>query len=284
MVSNYATDGSGKSGFTLIELLVVIAIIALLAAILFPVFASAREKARQTTCTSNMKQIGLMFTQYEQDFDDMLPYAESSAGNATATPPRSWDQEIKPYSGVGVITSNAPNSSIFACPDDTISRGSSLTIRSYAMVRSRGNGVAQSAVTVNGASVSLGRPLNAILAPSSTFLLAEWPTKYNYLTSNSDPFVDTPDQPIGTNAYFGQDCIDPGASSSGDCVTQIGSFYHSGGFNYLYCDGHVKWMIPSQTIGTGDNGSGTGTYVSNGASFTCSAQSPCGAWTIDPND
>ncbi len=62
-----------KQGFTLIELLVVIAIIAILAAILFPVFAQAREKARQTTCASNEKQMGLAILQYQQDYDEMFP-------------------------------------------------------------------------------------------------------------------------------------------------------------------------------------------------------------------
>ena len=62
-----------RRGFTLIELLVVIAIIAILAAILFPVFAKAREKARQITCTSNEKQLGLAFLQYVQDYDETYP-------------------------------------------------------------------------------------------------------------------------------------------------------------------------------------------------------------------
>src|SRR5688572_26955246 len=64
---------SRKRGFTLIELLVVIAIIAILAAILFPVFAQAREKGRQATCLSNMKQLSLAVTLYAQDFDETLP-------------------------------------------------------------------------------------------------------------------------------------------------------------------------------------------------------------------
>src|SRR5438552_10933255 len=62
-----------RKGFTLIELLVVIAIIAILAAILFPVFAQAREKARQTSCLSNLKQVGLGFIMYTQDYDEQFP-------------------------------------------------------------------------------------------------------------------------------------------------------------------------------------------------------------------
>lgn len=69
-----------RKGFTLIELLVVIAIIAILAAILFPVFAKAREKARQTSCLSNCKQLGLGLYMYTQDYDEMLPFNFVSDG------------------------------------------------------------------------------------------------------------------------------------------------------------------------------------------------------------
>src|SRR5256886_10682968 len=62
-----------RTAFTLIELLVVIAIIAILAALLFPVFAQAREKARQAACMSNLRQIGMGFAQYVQDYDELLP-------------------------------------------------------------------------------------------------------------------------------------------------------------------------------------------------------------------
>ncbi|MBM3493334.1 MAG: prepilin-type N-terminal cleavage/methylation domain-containing protein [Armatimonadetes bacterium] len=83
-----------RKGFTLIELLVVIAIIAILAAILFPVFAQAREQARSTACLSNTKQIGLSVKMYAQDFDEQYP-------NGTYPGPRNWEvnQDVNPYTG-----------------------------------------------------------------------------------------------------------------------------------------------------------------------------------------
>ena len=80
-----------RKGFTLIELLVVIAIIAILAAILFPVFAKAREKARTSSCQSNLKQIGLAITQYVQDYDETLPQRYMGAEAY------SWRVCVSPY-------------------------------------------------------------------------------------------------------------------------------------------------------------------------------------------
>ncbi len=83
---------SQSRGFTLIELLVVIAIIALLAAILFPVFARARENARKSSCINNCKQMGLGFLQYAQDYDEMLP-----CGYSAGPPARDWTNDIASY-------------------------------------------------------------------------------------------------------------------------------------------------------------------------------------------
>lgn len=85
---------SARSGFTLIELLVVIAIIAILAAILFPVFAQAREKARQTTCLSNEKQMGTAMMMYVQDFDEQFPMLQYYDQNGL---PVIWSSAIYPY-------------------------------------------------------------------------------------------------------------------------------------------------------------------------------------------
>src|SRR5687767_15336393 len=95
-----------KSGFTLIELLVVIAIIAILAAILFPVFARARENARRTSCASNLKQISLGFLQYAQDYDERLPlprwFTGAYMGFAMASP-----DPAKPGKAYDVNTGNS---------------------------------------------------------------------------------------------------------------------------------------------------------------------------------
>jgi len=101
-----------NSGFTLIELLVVIAIIAILAAILFPVFASARDKARATECLSNEKQIALAITQYVQDYDGGLPVISYYSGTTATVPlvPGSWMVTLYPYT---------KTYSIYSCPSDT---------------------------------------------------------------------------------------------------------------------------------------------------------------------
>src|SRR5256712_1537746 len=97
---------SGRA-FTLIELLVVIAIIAILAAILFPVFAQAREKARATQCLSNMKQLGMALMQYVQDYDETYPYY---AGPVTAQRPELYIWSIfQPY---------VKNGQVLRCPSD----------------------------------------------------------------------------------------------------------------------------------------------------------------------
>jgi len=100
-----------RKGFTLIELLVVIAIIAILAAILFPVFAKAREKARQTSCLSNLKQLGLSCHMYFSDYDEnLLHYRHELPGNTSI----SWRDMVEPY---------VKNTQIFICPSRQTEQG-----------------------------------------------------------------------------------------------------------------------------------------------------------------
>ena len=123
-----------QQGFTLIELLVVIAIIAILAAILLPVFAQARESARRTSCESNMKQLGLAVIQYEEDFDEKLPL--------NTTQPY-WDGEIFTYIKSG---------GVYKCPDDSSGQ------MSY-MFNNSGN--------------LLGSNIAIVVNPAGTVMLAE---------------------------------------------------------------------------------------------------------------
>jgi prepilin-type N-terminal cleavage/methylation domain-containing protein/prepilin-type processing-associated H-X9-DG protein len=109
-----------RKGFTLIELLVVIAIIAILAAILFPVFARARENARRSSCQSNVRQITLGIKQYLQDYDEKFPVYAVNA--PTAALPYGWADAIQPY---------IKNEQVFQCPSDSTSASGNPTTGDY---------------------------------------------------------------------------------------------------------------------------------------------------------
>lgn len=211
-----------RRGFTLIELLVVIAIIAILAAILFPVFARAREKARQTSCLSNEKQIGLGLLMYAGDYDDQLPSQEPCH---RTTPDWAYgygwiSDKIQPY---------IKNAQIFTCPSDS---GSPL---SYDFA-GRPFGGCQNGSTDPGGH---NRALGSFAAPSTSLAM----TDATYNAGNGQPRMIR--------------CIKPSWSpdwSVGDPTRQIGSaspccdqpaLRHNGGANCLYFDGHCKWQSGS---------------------------------------
>jgi prepilin-type N-terminal cleavage/methylation domain-containing protein/prepilin-type processing-associated H-X9-DG protein len=201
---------SGRAGFTLIELLVVIAIIAILAAILFPVFAKAREKARQTACISNLKQIGLAILAYTQDYDEKYPMVR-------AYPPGinkfyDWRMEVYPY---------VRNVQLFACLSnqysgqvywgDCVSESDSMENpyfpRSYAWATSNGDNPPSSGFSY-GWHVG-GPPLAVIASPAQTLTIVETFTT----------------------------CTDHCAWCSGSAMCQ-----HNDVGNFAFADGHVKAM------------------------------------------
>ncbi|MDR3708300.1 MAG: DUF1559 domain-containing protein [Capsulimonadaceae bacterium] len=150
-----------RQGLTLIELLVVIAIIAILAAILFPVFATAREKARMTTCASNLKQLGLAMTQYSQDYDEALPITDDlTYGGNVNCGLCGWSRMLYPY---------VKSTNVFLCPDDTgADYWKDTDVVSYAM-----NMNLETQATLNGNTIWTPLIMSQFGAPSLTVAFFE---------------------------------------------------------------------------------------------------------------
>ncbi|MES2458996.1 MAG: DUF1559 domain-containing protein [Armatimonadota bacterium] len=269
-VTTTAGRTSQTAGFTLIELLVVIAIIAILAAILFPVFAQARDKARQASCASNEKQIGLAFLQYSQDYDEQFPTSVSFEGTGYTGASKSWDGLLESYMGMKVTTySNQPL--VFKCPSDVSPRPDPTlwptepTLRSYVMPRPAGWkwGMVTEFVNGVGGQYAPGRTQAEIIAPAGTILFLEAGgtlTAANVVRNNSGAYVNC----ASGCTSLPQDREKPGVPR------------HAGGWNYGFADGHVKWFKPEQTVGL-DKGSVGPTYGGTLAN-------PGGMWTLPDND
>ena len=200
-----------RAGFTLIELLVVIAIIAILAAILFPVFAKAREKARQSSCLSNIRQIGTAIMSYAQDYDESMPllYTDPAGDGETTGVDYTWRSEILPY---------AKNAQIFQCPSKK-----QTSAFDGGMDAGENAGYAMNAVHwSSGGSVPVyAQSLGSIQYPASCILLAD-------SEGSSSGFSNTD----GDNAH--------GFVYSGNAAKR-----HNDGCNWAYCDGHAKWNKPA---------------------------------------
>ncbi len=218
---------STKKAFTLIELLVVIAIIAILAAILFPVFGRARENARRTSCQSNLKQIGLGLMQYTQDYDEIMTPSYNINGCGTGCHVH-WRTLVQPY---------AKSTQIFACPSNTINSMPANDNQTLAIPASyAANGTNSNAGGVmprtNGAPPILS--LAAVLDPSRTWQVTETPTRHAELPGS------VPDATrYACTAYIGYKDL----------------FGHMGMPNWLFVDGHVKALKPTATIDQGGGGS-----------------------------
>jgi len=236
-------------GFTLIELLVVIAIIALLAAILFPVFGRVRERARTTTCASNLKQLGLAAMQYEADNDTYFMTGRSITKYYSGY---GWAGQLYPYFG---------NVQVLMCPDDTTklpTTGGPYSEISYAY------NINLSMLTEPWNNLPM-TPMNSSMSaqlrePSKTVLFSEVEGDYIATSLIESGVIDCPTQSTsvyGSPASDGLSMITEasggnhgtcftgylGRQDSNTCGTHVNGItgLHSDGSNFAFADGHVKW-------------------------------------------
>jgi len=209
-----------RAGFTLIELLVVIAIIAILAAILFPVFAKAREKARQAACQNNMKQIAIAIVQYTQDWDESLPPARNNSVNNSVTP---WQWLVQPY---------IKNIQVFKCPSNQQASTAVVDGFKYGSVPTSYYCNAGYEAKTYGAggtrpmADTVSQPVAMLDSVSSTILICE----------RNDTSSATQNDKIN-------DAREIYDTTNGCYLTS-----HNGMSEFVFADGHAKAMKPLPTI------------------------------------
>lgn len=249
-------DHQLKRGFTLIELLVVIAVISILAAILFPVFARARENARRTSCASNMKQLALGVLQYTQDYDERMPipYRAKTGDESPLAFYRAGSDYFSQFTWVDGIDPYIRNSQVFKCPSDSIKlTGSYAADGTYGAVSYGMNNYLNGKVTVsNGPRItdnynySGSQPLANIVSPSHKIMLGEVYKGSNYPTPILVTFAGEEAQ---IYYKYPLDLEFDGSTAWGEKVMGTATFQttgfkgrHFGGANIAFVDGHVKWM------------------------------------------
>jgi prepilin-type N-terminal cleavage/methylation domain-containing protein/prepilin-type processing-associated H-X9-DG protein len=204
-----------RDGFTLIELLVVIAIIAVLAGILFAVFAHVREAARKTACLSNMKQVGLALQMYAQDYDETLPLGNVVAGFNEPNAPPNFLGSLVPYT---------KNLGIFACPSSVPASSAGYNAKQY-------DPTPLSNSNFLGDGVVMGRTLAVVPNPAEIVYVQEDNLRSSYAWLRPQSI-----DPKGTYQWWYSD------QSNGKPMNPYSDAHHHGhGGNLLFADSHAKF-------------------------------------------
>ena len=261
------TGSRQRFGFTLTELLVVIAIIAILASMLLPALAAAKEQGKRAACLNNMKQLGIAFQMYLGDNNDSIPLSALTDMGNSDTFYLTYDDLLAPYLGIKLPGNQASaftfstniNSRTLLCPSDTLARNEGYPPRTYSMPRPAGP---------DGIGVSYGNPgttnfgtgtvfyfwagraytapilkASSIRKPANTLLLLELPT-------------------TGNSAGCPVNCV---ANTSVDAFGPVPDGFHKGQFSWLFVDMHAQILKSIDTVGTG------------------TLANPKGMWWVDQN-
>jgi prepilin-type N-terminal cleavage/methylation domain-containing protein/prepilin-type processing-associated H-X9-DG protein len=233
-----AVSSRSRRGFTLIELLVVIAIIAILAAILFPVFAQARSKARQATCVSNLKQLGNAMLMYVQDYDETFPYVPGATNAVNGSV--DWGKDTWVYNDVYVVLQPyVKNFKVFFCPDRNrfvgdafFKPGNKNEVWGYGYNWSSGYGPQANKNSLwNRGDGCVGKDTGKLL-PGNPISRVAQPATFPILGDTAD----TPRQTLHTACYDVRE-----KPFSGWNMDLPNGGRHSGGNAFVFADGHVKW-------------------------------------------
>lgn len=215
-----ARKPQAETGFTLIEMLIVIAIISLLAALLFPVFARAREMARKTTCVSNLRQLGSAWALYAQDYDETTPggaytrFADHKTGHTI---------DGKRYTPLWGLVPYVRNDALFLCPTQQ-GWNFSTTTPSLDTHRPRQGSYASNDQVMEVSLAQLGQPTLLIVFCDS---YNPWQNCYARCSSCTNGCSSFIWDRIGRGSYLGNSAQPTG--------------WHNGGISMVYADAHAKW-------------------------------------------